>query len=328
MKKTEALEKMTDIMKMQRKSRWTIKAYTEWMSKFMDFLTTCKAETHEEKIGAFLSHQVKRFNISASTQKQALCALVFFYKRVIKQDLGDLSFCRATRIPRLPEVFSRQEAWRVLDRLDGDGWLWGALMYGCGLRLEETCSLRVKDIDIDRRMLCVREGKGGKDRTISLPELLVEPLQKHLRNLVDLWQMFSESRVAVSLPDNLGKKYPNAPYSWEWFWLFPAATPCKDPKWGGLLYHIHNTAVQKQIRRAILAARIPKKAGCHTFRHSFATHWLENAEGNHELALKRLQELLGHKSVNTTMIYLHLLPKPQDVASPLDHRPEQTRRAA
>lgn len=328
MKKAEAIERMTDSMKLQRKSRWTIKAYLEWLGKYMDFLQTCKAETPEEKIGAFLSHQVKRFNISASTQKQALCALVYFYKRVAKVDLGDLSFCRATRIPRLPEVFSRQEIWRVLDRLTDDGWLWGALMYGCGLRLEETCSLRVKDIDIDRRMVTVREGKGGKDRIVPLPGLLVEPLQKHLRTLVETWQVFSDSRVAVSLPNNLGKKYPSAPYSWEWFWLFPSATPCKDPKWGGLLYHIHPTAVQKRIRRAILAARIPKKAGCHTFRHSFATHWLENAEGSHELALKRLQELLGHKDVKTTMIYLHLLPKPADVASPLDHRPDHLRSAA
>ena len=328
MKKAEVLQKMTDIMKLQRKSRNTIKTYTEWLERYMDFLTICKAETPEEKIGAFLSHQVKHFNCAASTQKQALCALVFFYKRVAKIELGDLSFCRATRIPCLPEVFSRQEVWRVLDRLDGDGWLWGALMYGCGLRLDEVCSLRVKDVDIDRRMVYVREGKGGKDRIIPLPELLIEPLQKQLRNLAEVWQAFSSYKVAVSLPDNLAKKYPSAPYSWEWFWFFPANAPAKAPEWHGQLWHIHPTAVQKQIRRAILAARIPKKAGCHTFRHSFATHWLENAEGSHEIALKRLQELLGHKDVKTTMIYLHLLPKPQDVASPLDSRPESARRAA
>lgn len=324
MKKTEAIEKMTAAMRLQRKSRNTVKVYLDWLSKYMDFLPTCADECHEQKIGRFLSHQVQKFNVAAATQKQALCALVYFYKRVLRLELGDLSFCRATRIPRLPEVFSRQEVWRVIDNLDGDGWLWGALMYGCGLRLEECCSLRVKDVDIDRRMLYVREGKGGKDRILPLPELLVEPIRKQLRKLEQVQLDFAAQKVPTALPDRLDKKYPNAPFSWEWFWIFPAAGPCVDPKWHGTLWHIHPTAVQKRIRRAILSARIPKKASCHTFRHSFATHWLENAEGSHEIALKRLQELMGHKDVKTTMIYLHLLPKPHDIASPLDARPVST----
>ena len=321
MKKAEAITAMTDAMKLQRKSQWTIKAYLEWIEKYMTFLVTCTADTPEEKIGRFLSHTVNRFNVSAATQKQALCAIVYFYKRVVRIELGDLSFCRAKRIPRLPEVFSRQEVWRVLDHLDGISWLWGALMYGCGLRVEETSNLRVKDIDIDRRMLCVREGKGGKDRILPLPELLVEPLQKQLRKMEAVHGKYATEKIAVSLPDALDRKYPAAPYSWEWFWLFPANSPCVDPRWEGKLYHIHKTAIQKRIRSAILAAKIPKKASCHTFRHSFATHWLENAEGSHEIALKRLQELMGHGDVKTTMIYLHLLPKPHDVASPLDSRP-------
>lgn len=235
--------------------------------------------------------------------------------------LGDLSFCSARRLPRLPEVFSRPEAWRVLDRLQGVAWLWGALMYGCGLRLMECCSLRVKDVDLDRRMVTVRQGKGGKDRIVPLPALLVEPLASHLRRLEERHAATAAAGIAVPLPDRLDKKYPNAPLSWEWYWLFPAEAAAKAPRWEGHLWHVHPTAVQKRVRRAIVAARIPKKAGCHTLRHSFATHWLENAEGSHELALKRLQELLGHRDVKTTMIYLHLLPKPQDVASPLDARP-------
>lgn len=167
----------------------------------------------------------------------------------------------------------------------------------------------------------MREGKGNKDRPLPLPELLIEPLRKHIAALADKHARFAASGVPVSLPDRLDKKYPAAPFSWEWFWLFPASGPCVDPKWGGKLYHIHKTAVQKRIRVAILSARIPKKAGCHTFRHSFATHWLENAEGSHEIAIKTLQELLGHKDVRTTMIYLHLLPKNSTVTSPLDARP-------
>lgn len=320
MKKAEAMQRLDECCRLQRKSRWTIKAYSEWLGKYIDFLAGCRAETVEEKLGQFLTRIVTQDKVSAATQKQALCALIYFYKRVIGMQIGDISFLRSKRPARLPEVFSRQEVWRVLDRLEGEGWLWGAIMYGCGLRLEETSQLRIKDVDIDRRLLMVREGKGNKDRVVPLPALLIEPLKKHIRKLEELQAEYAARRVPVSLPDKLDKKYPNAPYSWEWFWLFPASGPCVDPKWGGHLYHVHKTAIQKRIRRAILAARIPKKAGCHTFRHSFATHWLEGAEGNHEIALKRLQELLGHKDVKTTMVYLHLLPKLDNVASPLDCR--------
>lgn len=320
MKKEEAIQKMTDSMKLQRKSPNTIKTYLEWLRKYMDFLPNCHAATHEEKLGQFLSLQVRNFNISAATQKQALCALVYLYKHTLKIELGDLAFLRSRRTPRLPEVFSRQEVWRVLDRLEGTAWLWGALMYGCGLRLEECCSLRIKDVDIDRRMITVRQGKGDKDRVVPLPELLVQPLEKQIRNLEQTHADFSAARVAVSLPDRLDKKYPSAPYSWEWFWLFPASAPCKAPEWEGKLWHIHPSAVQKAVRGAIRSARVAKKAGCHTFRHTFATHWLESAEGNHEIALKRLQELMGHKDVRTTMVYLHLIPKLENIASPLDRR--------
>jgi integrase len=193
-------------------------------------------------------------------------------------------------------------------------------MYGCGLRLEEVCQIRIKDLDIDRRMIIVREGKGDKDRAVPMPELLVEPLEKHLRIVKEKWQRFSGAGIAVSLPGRLDKKYPKAPHSWEWFWVFPASGPARDPKWEGKLHHVHDTAVQKRTRRAIQSAGIAKKASCHTFRHSFATHWLEGAEGSHEIALKRLQELMGHKDVRTTMIYLHLLPRKTDIPSPLDVR--------
>lgn len=320
MKKAEAMQRLVECCRLQRKSKYTIKAYSDWLARYIDFLPGCQAETIEEKMGKFLTRIVTQDKVSAATQKQALCAIIYFYKRVLGMEIGDISFLRSPRAARLPEVFSRPEIWRVLDRLDGEGWLWGAFMYGCGLRLEETSQLRIKDIDIDRRLVTVRQGKGNKDRVVPLPLLLIEPLQKHIRKLQDLHEGYAAKRVQVSLPDKLDKKYPQAPFAWEWFWLFPASGPCVDPKWEGKLYHVHKTAIQKRVRRAILAARIPKKAGCHTFRHSFATHWLENAEGNHEIALKRLQELLGHKDVKTTMVYLHLLPKMTDVQSPLDVR--------
>lgn len=320
MKKEEVLTEMTRIMMMQRKSSHTIKTYTEWVRRYVDWLTSVPASlTHEDKLGRFLSHQVQHNHVSAATQKQALCALVYLYKHALKIDLGDLSFLRSRREPRLPEVFSRQEIWRVLDRLEGVAWLWGAFMYGCGLRLDECCSLRIKDVDIDRRVVTVRQGKGDKDRTIPLPELLVEPLAKQVRNLEQCHADYAARRIAVSLPDRLDKKYPTAPYSWEWFWLFPASAPSADPQYEGKLWHIHPSAVQKAIKRAIVAAHIPKKAGCHTFRHSFATHWLENAEGSHEVAILQLQRLLGHTSPRTTMVYLHLVTR-TTVKSPLDAR--------
>jgi integron integrase len=320
MTKADATKRMYECMRLQRKSPRTVEVYLMWLEKYISFLSTCTADTQEAKLGQFLTRIVTQDKVSASTQKQALCALVYFYKRVLRVEIGDISFLYSRRQKRIPVVFSRSEAWRVLDRLDGDGWLWGALMYGCGLRLEEVCNLRVKDLDIDRHMVIVREGKGSKDRAIPMPELLVEPLEKHLRLAREKWERFSGNRVPVSLPGRLDKKYPQAPYSWEWFWVFPASGPARDPKWEGKLYHVHKTAVQKRVRRAIRAAGIVKKASCHTFRHSFATHWLEGSEGSHEVALKRLQELMGHKDVRTTMEYLHLLPKKTDVPSPLDVR--------
>lgn len=331
MQAAETLKEMRETMMMQRKSRRTIKAYLHWVTRYMAHLKSpSAATTREARVISFLTRLAVKEHVSAATQKQALCAVVYLYKRVLRLDLGDISeFTRASRPQRLPEVFSREEAWAAIDQLEGVGWLWGALMYGCGLRLGEVCALRVKDIDIDRRQVSVRDGKGGKDRILPLPELLVAPLEKHLRRLRATYEGFTARRVPVSLPDAIDRKYPQAPFEWRWFWLFPASGPvlartdrAVDPKWIGKLYHVHSTAVQKRICRAIRAAGIIKKAGCHTFRHSYATHWLESAEGAHEVALLRLQRLLGHNSAKTTMVYLHCIKQQSDVPSPLDRRPQ------
>lgn len=324
MKKDEALRRYHETLRLLRRSRSTVSTYMSWVRQYIDFAASHpEIRNREERIGAFLSRLVIAKRVSATTQKQALCSIIGFYKLVLKEQVGELTFSRSSRPKFLPAVFSREEVWRVLDNLNGTGWLWAAFMYGCGLRLEECCNLRVMDIDIDRRQVNVRRGKGSKDRVVPLPTMLVEPLHKHLRKLQTEHADYARRRVAVTLPDALDRKYPEAPYSWEWFWLFPASGPCKDPKWGGKLYHIHDSAVQKQIGRAIRAARIAKKAGCHTLRHSFATHWLEGAEGSHEAALLRLQRLMGHSDPKTTMIYLHLLKPKSDVPSPLDVRPEK-----
>lgn len=326
MKRQEALKRFYETMRMMRYSHNTIEAYCDRVGQFISFLFSGKAGvTREDQIGAFLTRLVVEKNVSATTQKQALCAIILFCRLVLKEKIGDLIFTPSSRAKRLPVVFSCEEAGRVMDRLAGVGWLWGAYMYGCGLRLEEVCNLRVKDVDLDRRQVMVREGKGNKDRIVPLPEMMVEPMQKHLRILQAGHERYAARRVPVVLPDALYRKYPNAPYSWEWFWLFPATAPIqnksKNPKMRSatpLLYHVHHSAVQKQIGRAIRDARIPKKAHCHTLRHSFATHWLENAEGSHEIAIVRLQKLLGHTDPKTTMIYLHCVKTKTDVPSPLD----------
>jgi integron integrase len=323
----EALKKMRESMMLQRKSRKTIKVYIAWAAKFMAFLQTQpRGSSREDNIIAFLTRLATKDHVAASTQKQALCALVYLYKRALRIDLGDLSeFTRAAKYQYIPAVFSREEVQRVIDQLEGLGELWGKLMYGCGLRLGEVCALRVKDIDLDRRQVSVRQAKGNKDRTVPLPESLVEPLTKHLRRLRPMHEDYARRRVPVSMPDRLDRKYPKAPYEWGWFWVFPAGGPVKqcdthyvDPCWIGKLHHIHDTAVQKRIGRAIRAAGIAKKAGCHTFRHSFATHWLESAGNAQEVAIIRLQRLLGHSSPKTTMIYLHCIKQQSDVPSPLD----------
>lgn len=323
---SEALKKMREAMMLQHKSRKTIKVYLAWAAKFMAYLQTRPAgATREDNVITYLTRLAKN-HVSASTQKQALCSIVYLYKRALRIELGDIAdFTRATKYHYIPAVFSREEAQRILDSLDGVGWLWGALMYGCGLRLSEVCSLRVKDLDLDRKQVTVRQAKGNKDRTVPLPDSLIDPLAKHLRRLRPMYEEYTRKRVPVSMPDRLDRKYPQAPFDWGWFWVFPAGEPIKqrddryvDPAWIGKLHHIHDTAVQKRIGRAIRVVGITKKAGCHTFRHSFATHWLESAGSAQEVAIIRLQRLLGHSSPKTTMIYLHCIKQQSDVPSPLD----------
>lgn len=323
----EALKKMRESMMLQRKSRKTIKVYLAWATKFMAYLQTQPVgRSREDNVIAYLTRLAVKDKVSASTQKQALCAVVYLYRRALRIELGDISdFVRATKYQYIPAVFSRQEVELVLDHLDGLGALWGALMYGCGLRLGEVCALRVKDLDLDRKQITVRQAKGNKDRIVPLPERIIEPLAKHLRRLRPVHESYVSKRVPVSMPDRLDRKYPRAPFEWGWFWVFPADGPIKarenrrvDPAWIGKLHHLHDTAVQKRIGRAIRAAGITKKASCHTFRHSFATHWLESAGSAQEVAIIRLQRLLGHSSPKTTMIYLHCIKQQSDVPSPLD----------
>lgn len=271
----------------------------------------------EPEINAFLTHLAVEENVSASTQNQALSALLFLYRHVLGRDVGDLEgVIRARRSRHLPVVMTRDEVRAIFDQLGGDKWLAASLLYGSGLRLMECLRLRVKDVDFPRSEITARDGKGGKDRVTMLPTSIEIPLRDHLRVV----KKTHEGDLAagwgrVPLPDALDRKYPSAPAEWGWQWVFPQATRWKNAKTGEQgRHHVHETLVQRAVREAVGRAGVVKHVGCHTFRHSFATHLLEAGYD-----IRTIQELLGHKDLRTTMIYTHVLNRGGGgVRSPLD----------
>jgi integron integrase len=271
----------------------------------------------EAEINAFLTHLAVVDRVTASTQNQALAGLLFLYRHVLAREVRDLEgVVRARRSATVPVVMTHTEVRDVLGHLAGDKWLIVSLLYGCGLRLMEGLRLRVKDLDFGRREVTVYEAKGGKSRVTVLPASLVSPLQKHLcavklthdRDLAEGWGR-------VPLPGALDRKYPNASADWRWQWVFPQATRWKNTRTGEEgRHHVHETLVQRAVKEAVSRAGIAKHVGCHTFRHSFATHLLEAGYD-----IRTIQELLGHKDVRTTMIYTHVLNRGgRGVRSPLD----------
>jgi integron integrase len=271
----------------------------------------------EPEINAYLTHLAVKEKVSASTQNQALSALLFLYRHVLDREVGDLGeVIRARKSRHIPVVMTREEVKDVLANLAGDKWLMASLMYGAGLRLMECLRLRVQDVDFARNEILIRDGKGAKDRITMLPESVKAKLQEHLmavkeihgRDLADGWGR-------VQMPTALGRKYPNAPGDWRWRWVFP-----QENRWVNLQtkeqgrHHVDESLVQKAVREAVANAGLTKHATCHTFRHSFATHLLEAGYD-----IRTVQELLGHNDVKTTMIYTHVLNRgPGAVRSPAD----------
>lgn len=271
----------------------------------------------ESEIRAFISHLAVEGAVTASTQTVALSALLFLYRDVLKQNLPYVADIERARKPkRLPVVFTREETKRILANLEGTQWLIAGLLYGSGLRLMECLRLRVKDMDFTYGQLTVRDGKGEKDRITMLPSRLREPLGRHLQKVKVIHE---EDLVAgygeVFLPYALARKYPNAPKEWGWQYVFPAASRSIDPRSGReRRHHLSDQAVQKAMKKAMRIGQISKNGSCHTLRHSFATHLLENGYD-----IRTVQELLGHKDVRTTMIYTHVLNRGgKGVLSPLD----------
>jgi len=312
------LDRMRARMRARHLSRRTEDAYIGWVLRFLRF----HGLRHPSTLGAteataFLTHLAVRGRVAASTQNQALSALLFLYREVLETDLPWLhDLVRARRPARLPVVLTRDEVRSVLDAMAGPPLLVAQILYGSGLRLLEACRLRVGQLDLDRGEILVRDGKGARDRRTLLPKSLQPALSEHLDRVRDQHREdLARGTGWVELPDALSHKYPNAGRDWPWHWVFPATRTYHHPDTGQVRrHHLHETVIQRAFREAVLRAGLAKHATCHSLRHSFATHLLEDGYD-----LRTIQELLGHRDVSTTMIYTHVLNRGgRGVRSPLD----------
>jgi len=317
-RKPRFLDQMRTFMRARRYSRRTEQAYVDWVRRFILFhAKQHPRELGEEEIVEFLSDLAVKRKVSASTQNQAFCALLFLYEQFLERKLGRLdSALRASKPSRLPVVLSREEVRAVLAHIRPPYRLMLELIYGSGLRLLECLRLRIKDVDFDYGRIIVRDEKGMKDRVTMLPGRLRRPLEEHLAHAKAVHERDLQLGFgSVYLPDALERKYPNAHRSWMWQYVFPAAKRSVDPVSGRVRrHHVLEKNLQNAAANAVRAAGITKPTSCHTLRHSFATHLLEDGYD-----IRTVQELLGHKDVSTTMIYTHVLNKPGiGVKSPLD----------
>jgi integron integrase len=312
------LDQVRDRLRVKHYSLQTEKLYIQWVKRYILFNNKRHPkDLGAENVEAFLTHLAVVGKVSASTQNQALSALLFLYKDVLLIDLPWLdNVIRAKRPQRLPVVLSRNEVREVLVRMKGIYSLLANLLYGTGMRIMECVRLRVMDVDFDRYEILVRDGKGGKDRVTMLPALVVAPLKLHLQQRQALFEDDKRNGKAdVYLPDALSRKYPNAASEWAWQYIFPSGSYSIDPRSGTeRRHHLDEKLLQRAMKKAVQAAGINKPATPHTLRHSFATHLLEAGYD-----IRTVQELLGHKDVSTTMIYTHVLNKGgKGVISPLD----------
>ena len=318
--KKKLLDQVRTACRVRHLSLRTEYAYISWIKRYVYYHgVRHPAELGAREVSEFLSHLAEERCVAASTQNQALCALLFLYKVVLGVELGDLgSIVRAKKPRRLPVVLSRDEVVKVLEHLGTPHHLIAQLLYGSGLRLIEALRLRVKDVDFQMHQVVVRDGKGRKDRVTMLPDVLTDVLQRHLRIVKVMHEQdLAEGAGNVYMPEALARKYPRAAWSWKWQYVFPAAKLSRDPRSGvRRRHHLSQAAVQKAVARAVKKANLTKQASCHTFRHSFATHLLEDGAD-----IRTVQELLGHKDVRTTMIYTHVLNRGVGVQSPLDRGP-------
>ena len=312
------IQRYREELQVRHYARRTVSSYEQWLRRFLRFhQMRHPRQMGEAEINAFLSHLATEEGVSASTQNQALAALLFLYRTVLGGDVGNLEgVIRARKRQRLPVVLTVGEVRAVLHHLDGAEALVAQLLYGGGLRLMEALRLRIKDVDLEQRCITVRCGKGDKDRRTVLPSSLVDPLKRHMKEVQHQHQTdLLAGWGAVELPHALERKYRNAAREWGWQWLFPQGRRWRDPRRNiEGRHHLDPSLVQRAVRAAVKAAGISKPATCHTFRHSFATHLLEQGAD-----IRTIQELLGHSDVKTTMVYTHVLNRgPSGVRSPAD----------
>ncbi len=311
------LNKLIDAIRLRHYSIRTEQAYVDWTKRFIFFHNKRHpTEMGEKEVTAFLTHLAVNRNVAPSTQNQALNALCFLYKAVLDRPLGNIQGVRAKKKKKLPVVLSRDEVACLFKYLDGIHWLSACLLYGSGLRLMECMRLRVMNIDFDHRAIHVINGKGAKDRVVTLPDDLIIPLKRHLAGVKNIHNKdLSDGYGEVYLPYALTRKYPNAAKQWAWQYVFPATRRALDPR-SDLTrrHHFDEQAIQRAVKNAVRAAGILKPASCHTLRHSFATHLLERGAD-----IRTVQEQLGHKDVKTTQIYTHVLNRGGNaVISPLN----------
>ena len=312
------LDRVREAIRLRHGSPRTEKSYVRWIRRYILF----HGKRHPAEMGApeitrFLSSLAVQGRVAASTQNQALNALVFLHRRVLNQDMPWLDdVVRARRPQRLPTVLTREEVRAVIGELRGTPRLMATLLYGSGLRLLECARLRVQDVDCGTNRIVVRSGKGDQDRVTVLPAVAKAALTEHLQRVKRQHEAdLARGAGWVELPWALERKYPNAGREWPWQWVFPATRIYVERGSGQRRrHHLHETVLQRAVVEAVRRARIPKRATCHTFRHSFATHLLEDGRD-----IRTVQELLGHKDVSTTQIYTHVLNRgPAGVTSPAD----------
>ncbi|MFP4452666.1 MAG: integron integrase [Desulfobacterales bacterium] len=314
-----AMDSLKNEISVRHYSKKTWKAYSLWAQKLRYFVKEKPPETlSPEDVKEFLSFLAVKKKVSASSQNQAYNALLFFFRHVLKKEFGKIEgVVRAKRKPYIPEVLSRQEIDQVIDKIKEPYDLVVKLLYGCGLRLSECMKLRIHNFNFDHQVLTVHDGKGKKARTVPMPRVIVDDLRRQIDRVIKLHEQdLKQGYAGVFMPDRLEAKYPNAPKELIWQWFFPAKELTFVADTGEYRrYHLHETHVQKAIKRAVKTSKILKKASAHTFRHSFASHLLAANQD-----IRSIQQLLGHSSVRTTMIYTHTIASTvvKEARSPLD----------